>query len=59
MKQLLRIVGLALIAVIAGCVGTGETQSAEIAALLAADGWHAIAHHRDLTGRDRVTTARR
>lgn len=37
----------------------GETQSAEIAALLAADGWHAIAHHRDLTGRDRVTTARR
>lgn len=37
----------------------GETQSAEIAALLQADGWHAIAHHRDLTGRDRVTTARR
>lgn len=37
----------------------GETQSAEIAELLAADGWHAIAHHRDLTGRDRVTTARR
>jgi release factor glutamine methyltransferase len=37
----------------------GETQSAEIAALLAADGWHAIAHHRDLTGRDRVTSARR
>ncbi|MGR2753171.1 peptide chain release factor N(5)-glutamine methyltransferase [Agromyces arachidis] len=37
----------------------GETQSDEIAALLAADGWHAIAHHRDLTGRDRVTTARR
>jgi release factor glutamine methyltransferase len=37
----------------------GETQSAEIAEVLAADGWHAIAHHRDLTGRDRVTTARR
>ncbi|MEI5582689.1 MULTISPECIES: peptide chain release factor N(5)-glutamine methyltransferase [unclassified Agromyces] len=37
----------------------GETQSAEIAAILSADGWHAIAHHRDLTGRDRVTTARR
>lgn len=37
----------------------GEAQSAEIAALLATDGWHAIAHHRDLTGRDRVTTARR
>ncbi|MTH68802.1 peptide chain release factor N(5)-glutamine methyltransferase [Agromyces bracchium] len=37
----------------------GETQSADIAALLKADGWHAVAHHRDLTGRDRVTTARR
>ncbi|MFE5672537.1 peptide chain release factor N(5)-glutamine methyltransferase [Agromyces sp. NPDC056523] len=37
----------------------GESQSAEIAALLSGDGWHAIAHHRDLTGRDRVTTARR
>ncbi len=37
----------------------GETQSAEIASLLSGDGWHAIAHHRDLTGRDRVTTARR
>lgn len=37
----------------------GETQSAEIAGILAGDGWHAIAHHRDLTGRDRVTTARR
>ncbi|MGR0220303.1 peptide chain release factor N(5)-glutamine methyltransferase [Agromyces sp. ZXT2-6] len=37
----------------------GEAQSADIAALLAGDGWHAIAHHRDLTGRDRVTTARR
>ena len=29
MKQLLRIVGLALIAVIAGCAGTGGTQSAD------------------------------
>lgn len=37
----------------------GEAQSAEIAALLAADGWRAIAHHRDLTGRDRATTALR
>nr|WP_324613142.1 peptide chain release factor N(5)-glutamine methyltransferase [Agromyces kandeliae] len=37
----------------------GETQSAEIADILKADGWHAVAHHRDLTGRDRVTTARR
>nr|WP_307835102.1 peptide chain release factor N(5)-glutamine methyltransferase [Agromyces aurantiacus] len=37
----------------------GESQSADIASLLAADGWHAVAHHRDLTGRDRVTTARR
>ncbi len=37
----------------------GETQSAEIAAILEGDGWHAVAHHRDLTGRDRVTTARR
>jgi release factor glutamine methyltransferase len=37
----------------------GEAQAAEIGALLAGDGWHAIAHHRDLTGRDRVTTARR
>ncbi|GAA2040139.1 peptide chain release factor N(5)-glutamine methyltransferase [Agromyces tropicus] len=37
----------------------GEAQSEAIAAVLSADGWHAIAHHRDLTGRDRVTTARR
>ena len=37
----------------------GEAQAAEIAALLSGDGRHAIAHHRDLTGRDRVTTARR
>nr|WP_157000165.1 peptide chain release factor N(5)-glutamine methyltransferase [Agromyces terreus] len=34
-----------------------ETQSAQIAELLAADGWRAIAHHRDLTMRDRATTA--
>lgn len=37
----------------------GEFQSAEIAALLTADGWRAVAHHRDLTGRDRATTALR
>ena len=37
----------------------GEVQSAEIAALLRADGWTAIAHHRDLLGRDRATTALR
>lgn len=36
-----------------------ETQSAAVAAILAADGWRAIAHHRDLTGRDRATTALR
>jgi release factor glutamine methyltransferase len=34
-----------------------ETQSATIAALLEADGWRAVAHHRDLTMRDRATTA--
>lgn len=37
----------------------GELQAAEIAALLAADGWRAIAGHRDLLGRDRATTALR
>ncbi|NYF10339.1 release factor glutamine methyltransferase [Leifsonia sp. AK011] len=37
----------------------GELQAAPIAALLAQDGWRAIAHHRDLTGRDRATTALR
>jgi release factor glutamine methyltransferase len=37
----------------------GELQSAAIAEILAADGWHAIAGHRDLTGRDRATTALR
>lgn len=37
----------------------GELQAAEIAALLTADGWTAVAHHRDLLGRDRATTALR
>lgn len=37
----------------------GEQQAAAIGALLAASGWRAIAHHRDLTGRDRATTATR
>ena len=37
----------------------GELQAAEIAALLTADGWRAIAGHRDATGRDRATTALR
>lgn len=36
-----------------------ETQSAPIAALLAADGWRAVSHHRDFTMRDRATTALR
>ncbi|MRG61442.1 peptide chain release factor N(5)-glutamine methyltransferase [Agromyces sp. CFH 90414] len=36
-----------------------ETQSAAVAELLADDGWRAIAHHRDLLGRDRATTALR
>jgi release factor glutamine methyltransferase len=35
----------------------GERQSAAIAALLSGDGWRAISHHRDLTTRDRATTA--
>ncbi len=35
----------------------GEPQGADIRALLAADGWRAAATHRDLLGRDRVTTA--
>ena len=34
-----------------------ERQSAAIAAILSGDGWRAIAHHRDLTLRDRATTA--
>jgi release factor glutamine methyltransferase len=37
----------------------GERQSAAIAELLRGDGWRAIAHHRDLTTRDRATTALR
>ncbi len=37
----------------------GELQAAQIAELLAADGWHAIASHQDLLGRDRATTALR
>jgi release factor glutamine methyltransferase len=37
----------------------GELQAAEIAAILAADGWHAIANHPDFLGRDRATTALR
>ena len=37
----------------------GEQQAAQIEELLAADGWTAIAHHRDLLGRDRATTALR
>ena len=37
----------------------GELQAAEIAALLRADGWTAVASHRDLLGRDRSTTALR
>jgi release factor glutamine methyltransferase len=34
-----------------------ENQSFAIAELLGDDGWRAIAHHRDLTLRDRATTA--
>jgi release factor glutamine methyltransferase len=37
----------------------GELQGAEIRALLVADGWRATATHRDLTTRDRTTTALR
>jgi release factor glutamine methyltransferase len=37
----------------------GELQGAELRALLTADGWRATATHRDLLGRDRVTTALR
>src|SRR5690606_32113267 len=35
----------------------GELQGADIRALLDADGWRATATHRDLTQRDRATTA--
>jgi release factor glutamine methyltransferase len=37
----------------------GELQAEEIVALLRADGWRAVASHRDLLGRDRATTALR
>lgn len=37
----------------------GELQGADIAALLRAEGWLAVATHRDLLGRDRATTALR
>ncbi|TAL44241.1 MAG: peptide chain release factor N(5)-glutamine methyltransferase [Salinibacterium sp.] len=37
----------------------GELQAAPIAALLPSHGWSAVAHHRDLSGRDRATTALR
>jgi release factor glutamine methyltransferase len=35
----------------------GELQGAELRELLTADGWRAVATHRDLLGRDRATTA--
>lgn len=35
----------------------GELQGAAIRELLASDGWQATSTHRDLTGRDRATTA--
>ncbi|GAB3604190.1 peptide chain release factor N(5)-glutamine methyltransferase [Microbacterium aureliae] len=35
----------------------GEWQGEQIRGILTADGWSAAATHRDLTGRDRVTTA--
>ena len=35
----------------------GDLQGPELRALLKADGWRAEATHRDLTGRDRATTA--
>jgi release factor glutamine methyltransferase len=37
----------------------GELQADAIQALLRADGWRAVASHRDLLGRDRATTALR
>jgi len=37
----------------------GELQGAEIRALLRADGWNAVATHRDFTTRDRATVALR
>ncbi|TAJ49738.1 MAG: peptide chain release factor N(5)-glutamine methyltransferase [Herbiconiux sp.] len=35
----------------------GDLQGPGMRELLTADGWHAVATHRDLTGRDRATTA--
>ena len=35
----------------------GELQARFISEILGHDGWRAIAHHRDLLGRDRATTA--
>ena len=37
----------------------GQLQGADIREILSADGWRASATHRDLTGRDRYTTATR
>ncbi|MET1043443.1 MAG: peptide chain release factor N(5)-glutamine methyltransferase, partial [Microbacteriaceae bacterium] len=37
----------------------GEEQGPAIRDLLTADGWRAVATHRDLLGRDRATTALR
>jgi release factor glutamine methyltransferase len=37
----------------------GDEQAASVGALLTAAGWSAVAHHRDLTGRDRATSALR
>ncbi|QCR19689.1 peptide chain release factor N(5)-glutamine methyltransferase [Agrococcus sp. SGAir0287] len=37
----------------------GEEQGGAVRAVLAAAGWHEATTHPDLTGRDRVTTARR
>ncbi|MFC7432689.1 MULTISPECIES: peptide chain release factor N(5)-glutamine methyltransferase [unclassified Agrococcus] len=44
-----------------GCIALehGEEQGAAVRAVLDAAGWRDAATHRDLTGRDRVTTARR
>jgi release factor glutamine methyltransferase len=36
-----------------------EFQSDDVRRLLETDGWRAVAHHRDLSGRDRATTALR
>lgn len=49
-KRLLRAGGLLVIE-------HGEFQAAAIASILSEAGWRSVAHHRDLTGRDRATTA--